>query len=413
MWAGSSMDAKHPTRTTDRDTRPELQDLSSGEQLLALMDNIPVDVTVKDAHGRFLFVNKSMALERHRPEDSMLGKTADDLYPGDVADDIKHQEFEVLTTGKPVEREFRLHSQDAGTRVYSTTKFPIFDSDGAVCAVGTASADITERKAAEETLRALYDELKAYRSRVAGELELARQTQQVLLPDESLVRQVHERYGLEISSRFEPCTELGGDLWMLRALDEHRVAVALADFCGHGVNAALNTIRLHTLMNRDGLELERPAKLLRELNGELNGFLPSGQFATLFFGVIDCRRDSLTYATAASTQPLLVAADSGEPHYLDGSGLPLGPFEEAVFEDREVAFPPGSSLLLYSDALTESVLTDAGRLGEDGLQQLVRYCLANREDNKFLDCLVATFSARLAGALKDDLTAVCVTRHPR
>ena len=74
------------------------------------MDSIPADITLKDTQGRFLMINKATSNERRRSEAEVLGKTAYQLYPHDVAREIFQQEREVLQSRRPVEREYRLVS---------------------------------------------------------------------------------------------------------------------------------------------------------------------------------------------------------------------------------------------------------------------------------------------------------------
>ena len=176
------------------------------------------------------------------------------------------------------------------------------------------------------------------------------------------------------------------------------------------MNAALNTFRLHSLLFDEQLDAGDPATYLETLNARLVELLPEGQFTTLFYGIIDRARHRLDYAAAASQNPLIIGPDRKDLEYEDSSGLPLGLFEDSVYENHRVAFPRGASLFLYSDALTESMMIDGERFGEDGLLGLVRKCLVSHPRHAFLDTLLERFGERAVRPLKDDLTAVCVTR---
>ena len=134
-------------------------------------------------------------------------------------------------------------------------------------------------------LKHLTDQLETYRARVAGELKIARETQNCLLPDTKLLETLRNGHQLDVNAHFAPSSELGGDYWSLKILSENQIAVMIADFSGHGVNAALNTFRLHTLLN-DGREYgSDPGVFLHRLNSRLSRLLPSGQYATMFYGV--------------------------------------------------------------------------------------------------------------------------------
>ena len=265
---------------------------------------------------------------------------------------------------------------------------------------------IEQRNARERLTR----DLEAYGERVARELEMAREAQAVLLPDRDTVLEISQRHGLQLESRFQPSSELGGDFWSLRSLDEDRVSVMMVDFSGHGINAALNTFRLHALLDSENTLVGEPAAYLERLNARLSPLLPGGQYATMFYGVIDSSRNLLTYAGAATPSPLVFLPNEDAPLVGSGIGYPIGLFDNSAYEDRELPFPPGSTLLLYSDAVTEGKLQRGGRLEEQGLIGVACSCLQQVPRGNLVQALTQRLDELLAQPLADDLTIVCATR---
>jgi serine phosphatase RsbU (regulator of sigma subunit) len=265
---------------------------------------------------------------------------------------------------------------------------------------------IRQRDEAEKLSR----DLEAYGERVARELEMARETQTVLLPDMQTVQDIFKLHGLHVDSRFQPSSELGGDFWGLRSLDAARVAVMAVDFSGHGINAALNTFRLHALLDSDRQHVDDPAAFLQHLNRRISPLLPAGQYATMFYGVIDSNSDLMTYAGAATPSPLVFLPDRDEPLVGSGIGFPVGMFDESTYESRELPFPVGASLLLYSDAVTEGKMSNGERLGEAGLIRVVSECLQNTPRESLVQALTARLDRLLDLPLADDLTIVSTTR---
>lgn len=258
--------------------------------------------------------------------------------------------------------------------------------------------------------RLLVKQLRNYWERTRSELVLARDMQELLIPRPDYYRTVGNRYNLSISATFQMSSELGGDIWGLEPLDDDRLAVYLVDFAGHGLGAALNTFRLHSLMwseNDDEVRINNPGAYLSALNRQLKRLLPVGQFASMLYGIIDRKNDTFRYASAASTAPLIGLAGGGDCRFLDGSGVPLGITRQASYDTREVAFGKNSFLMLYSDALTETALDDGGMLEGDRLMTLVHNTirqpgatrdLASRVTDYFLDHSPAK--------LRDDFTLV-------
>lgn len=248
--------------------------------------------------------------------------------------------------------------------------------------------------------------LADFHRRLQSDLKLARSMQTSLIPDARRTAAAGNRHKLSIEGHFEPSDELGGDFWTLFDLGDHQLGLLAADFSGHGISAAINTFRFHTLIERippQGLE---PAEWLTMLNRPLKDLLPVGQFATCFYGVIDSRHGTLSYAAAGAPSPMLF--HNGQVTMLDASGLMLGVTNNPSFTADIVPFPRGASLLVYSDAMTEADDKSGHLIGEDGLMRLVQQCFPGGENR--LARLLAAFDTMAARPLADDLTAICISR---
>jgi sigma-B regulation protein RsbU (phosphoserine phosphatase) len=216
--------------------------------------------------------------------------------------------------------------------------------------------------------RMLVRNLEDFRERVESELNLAREMQAQLLPSAELTATLSDKYGLLLQAHFETSSELGGDYWGVRALDDHRVAVFIVDFAGHGVTAALNTFRLHTLIRQLPPEGHGPAEYLGMLNDRMVELLATDQYCTFLYGVLDTETDLFTYAAAAAPAP--IQGTSSGAAMIDSSGLPVGIARGIPYEERVIPFPRGHFLLLYSDALTETEDTSGRVLEEEDVTAL-------------------------------------------
>lgn len=260
--------------------------------------------------------------------------------------------------------------------------------------------------------RLLVRGLRDYREAMKREMASAREMQHALMPQGAEVRRLEARYNIEIASFFQSSSEIGGDLWGVVALDDTQFGVYMVDFSGHGITAALNTFRLHTMLqgfSRSGTE---PAALLAEMNGLLSHLLARGQFATMLFGVADVARDTFTYAAAASPRPFLRHAPGAEILRLDGSGVPLGVAAGVAYETRQVPFAAGAMLFTYSDALVEANRADGSMFDEDALATMAAQHAAVAGAAEFLDGTLASALEDVVYPLADDLTVLCIRRKP-
>lgn len=123
----------------------------SETRLKAILDNSPAAIYLKDLDGRFLAVNKP-CLDLHGPDIAdVQGKTSADLFPEELARAYEALDRQAIETGVAATREVEeLHEGES--RTVSITKFPVFDSDGELVAVGGIDMDVTERKRLEREL---------------------------------------------------------------------------------------------------------------------------------------------------------------------------------------------------------------------------------------------------------------------
>lgn len=249
--------------------------------------------------------------------------------------------------------------------------------------------------------------LTSFHRRLESDLRLARSMQLSLIPDQRAIAEIGATYSVSLEGIFEPSDELGGDFWTLYELGPDRFGILAADFSGHGIAAAINTFRFHTLVERIPPHGYEPLEWLQMLNRPLKDLLPVGQFATCFYGIIDVAEGTLSYAAAGAPSPLLTGP--GGPRLLDASGLMLGITNAPLMTADKVAFPKGSSLLIYSDAMTEAVDAQGHLIGEDRLLRLA--VQAGGGTGGRLQRLLDAFNAVAQRPLADDLTAICVSRE--
>lgn len=248
--------------------------------------------------------------------------------------------------------------------------------------------------------------LTDFHRRLQSDLKLARSMQKSLIPDARRLATASARHNLRIEGHFEPSDELGGDFWTLFDLGENQLGVLSADFSGHGISAAINTFRFHTLIERIPPQGFEPVEWLSMLNRPLKDLLPVGQFATCFYGIIDSAAGTLSYAAAGAPGPVMY--QGGRTSMLDASGVMLGVSNAPFLTADCVPFPVGASLLIYSDAMTEAEDRQGHLIGEDGLIRLVQQTFAPGENR--LARLLAAFDTMVTRPLADDLTAICISR---
>ncbi|MEV7731020.1 SpoIIE family protein phosphatase [Streptomyces sp. NPDC088921] len=228
----------------------------------------------------------------------------------------------------------------------------------------TGGYSAVERKYLENLAHRLalaYDNATRYHN----ERRLALTLQRALLP-----HHLPQLPGVRLATHYRASNrgaEIGGDWYDVLALPDGAVGLAIGDVMGHDVEAATLMGQLRSALHSLALEGAGPAQVLTRLDAYLQS-LATDRFATCLYAVYDPNQHRLRYAASGHLPPLLIAADTA---YLElPPALPLGLGSTPA--DREVAFPPGTGLLLYTDGLVENRALSL----DDGLTALRRTCAA-------------------------------------
>jgi len=119
--------------------------------LQAFFENSPNLVFVKDRQSRYLYANKQFKKDFHISGE-INGKTDNELFSAEQAAAFQAVDRQVLQTGLLIKLEdVALYEDGPHTRIVQ--KFPLFNSEGEIYAIGGAVTDITDRKREEAALR--------------------------------------------------------------------------------------------------------------------------------------------------------------------------------------------------------------------------------------------------------------------
>jgi steroid delta-isomerase-like uncharacterized protein len=211
-----------------------------------------------------------------------------------------------------------------------------------------------------------FDQLRLMRQSIAQELRVARSIQEASLPKE-----VPTLEGWEISPRYQPAREVGGDFYDFHLLSEGRLGLVVGDATGKGVPAALvmSTTCGMLQVTAQALGSSSPGEVLEQVNETLLARIPQNMFVTCFYCILEPKSATFTYANAGHDPPYLHR--NGNAEQLKARGMPLGLMPGMGYEEKETILDAGEVTLLYSDGLVEAHDPQGQMFGFPRLKELV------------------------------------------
>ncbi|HUR24819.1 MAG TPA: PAS domain-containing sensor histidine kinase [Candidatus Thermoplasmatota archaeon] len=126
-----------------------------------IFDSVPAMIFYKDAENRILRLNVAAAQAMGKPREALQGVAVEDLFPPEVAKALHDDDLQVIRSGQPRLGIIESHpSGDGKAHWFRTDKVPFRDDKGNVKGVIVLSVDITDRREAEEAVRASEEQLK-------------------------------------------------------------------------------------------------------------------------------------------------------------------------------------------------------------------------------------------------------------
>jgi len=146
-------------RRTQQDLEDDIQRRIAAEQALkasetrlqAILDHSPNSIFVKDLAGRYVMVNREIALQWGRSVAEFLGKDDLELFPGGTGLGFREADQRALAGNAAIKYEVTISLPGAADPITTIVqKFPLRDAGGQVYGLCGIATDITDRKQAEQ-----------------------------------------------------------------------------------------------------------------------------------------------------------------------------------------------------------------------------------------------------------------------
>lgn len=381
----------------------------------AVFQALPGAVALLTPELVFADANLAWLRQAGRSRDQVVGRYLFDAFPGSprdpAASDARHLEasLRAVLANRKIDMDLQRYDVESAQRpghweerYWSVVNAPVFAPDGQIALVIHRVEEVTELLRATSRpdgslqleaelfsrMRQLHEINERLRRAHAREREVALALQRAMLPVPPPI--APHRFAV----RYRPAVgslNVCGDWYDLVQLqDGDKIAVAVGDVVGHGLEAAGTMGQLRSALSATSLVATGPAQAL-EVLGRYAHCVPGAESTTAVTAFIDFSRHLITYSSAGHPPPVLLRGD-GTVELLDQA---TDPPLDAVFEssprpEATTAFTDGGTLLLYTDGLIERRHQDI----DTGLSQLTDALIRHKE--------LATPEA-LADAVMNDL----------
>lgn len=322
-----------------------------------LMETSNVAMALTALDGTMEVVNDALCTLLGYDEEVLITKTWQELTPPEYLQADLDNTVELLAERLDTYRVVKQFIRADGGLVWVDMSASVLrDSRGEVQYIVGQGIDISDAVAGQELLAEQERENRVLADRLQAEMRNAAMYVESILP-RALDGPV------EVSSRYLPALDLGGDCFHYRWLDDDHLEMYLIDVSGHGIRPAFLSVSVHNLIRSGSLPervLLNPDLVLDAINGLFPMEDHADSYFTIWYGIYQLSTRTVRYASAGHPPALALrfAEDGVVAEELSTPANPIGMFPDTVYTCASYQVPVGGQLLLYSDGAFEIPATN-------------------------------------------------------
>jgi phosphoserine phosphatase RsbU/P len=213
----------------------------------------------------------------------------------------------------------------------------------------------------------LYEQIARQEKRLERDLALARELQFRLLP-----QSLPQLANLEFAAKFAPARAIGGDLYDFVHYSLDQMGMVIGDVSGKGAPAAIYAALVSGILRSHAPIEPGPAEMLRAVNFSLGERRIEGQFVSLIYAVWDDHTRSLKIANSGLPRPLY--CHDGKIEVIEATGLPLGLFDDAEYDEFTFKAKPGDMFVFFSDGILDARNKAGDMFGRTRTEAIIASC---------------------------------------
>ena len=393
------------------------------------MSSTSCGITISDARHPerpLIYVNDAFVEVTGYSREEALGRSCRFLQKDDRDQPAVHRIRRAIREGVHCKALLRNYKKDGTFFWNELIMSPIKGKDGELTHFVGVQTDVTERESAKRDLlikqeelesanrqiAALNERLKSENMRLSAELDITRQMQKMILPNNE---EICASDYLDIAAFMEAADEVGGDYYDILQGDG-TVKIGIGDVTDHGLESGVVMLMaqtaVRTLLNSGETD---PARFLDILNQTVYGNVQRMKSdRNLSLSLIDyaCKGDYGQARLSGQHEQMIVIRRDGTVEIVETEdlGFPIGLDEDIAefFDHVTVDLQSGDGLVLFTDGITEA---EGANHELFGLERLCHSAQANWQgsSNSIKDAIIADVREHIGGEkVYDDITLLVI-----
>ncbi len=204
------------------------------------------------------------------------------------------------------------------------------------------------------------------RADLEREASIASQIQKTLHP-----KRLPELPEIGFGSFFNSTKGVCGDYYDIILARRDRIAVAIADVAGKGIQSSMVMIMLRSILHLVTNTTKSAGTILDWVNKGITGKIDMDHYATLTYISFSPEDHTLEYATAGHQPMLIWRADSKQVETIHQKTDPIGIERSSTYAEMKLTVGKGDIIILFTDGLIEALNRDGKQYGIETLSKTI------------------------------------------
>lgn len=283
--------------------------------------------------------------------------------------------------------------------------------DSIVTALNAGANDYLKKPFAEEEMVARVNTLLRNRYlelRLAEDLAAGAKMQRKFLTDHSKAEEALSDCNVTVSIYNKPYSAISGDFYHTCNRIPGMTSFLLGDSCGHGLSAALISMRVIGYMQQLAIADQCLNNILQMLNEDISGTLPYGTFVAA--SLYRFEEENVYFTNGGQPYPIHIS--DGGIEEIENNGPPLGFSLSIQYSEKVIPFLSGDRLLIYTDGAVEAVNEQGQPYGKRRLYHYLKQNWAAYSGSSLLTGLIQDLESYCGTTrFEDDISLILFERQ--